>query len=394
MTTIHPAASADQPQEREVDTSWKISNNPPGISLGLQSQFAHLQLTQSKVCKEKAEESIRQVQDSQEKQRASRIYASEAQRLLEKAKRDGKTDVNKELEAFCLKNGIPFKKLDIQKGTVSIMDMIMSAFFPLATGGLALLALAHLGITPKNVLTALGKIATLGIALAEQLRAFLPKDLQLILDGVISVLRLIQGLLDPQNTRSKDQHMKDLAQLGQSFQEKPFTGAQMDQLFDIGVREGVLTVENVRKTATDMNIDLDETISSLTSFARSMASDTAGDTSWWELELDEGLAKILMAPLVLMNMLMHLIEGKPTSFEEAFKEVYHKTKIGEVCDAEGWKAVLDNLEALNAHEAGRSQLLMVNINNQIGQYNSYLQGAMTAIANATQVNTALAKGTG
>ena len=85
----------------------------------------------------------------------------------------------------------------------------------------------------------------------------------------------------------------------------------------------------------------------------------------------------------------------PVEMENYFKEhnlAYEDSGVSRRQNAEEWKLAITSLEGRLEELGTNTQQEMVYIQDYMGQYNSYLQGANTQISNSNQTLTSLAKG--
>ena len=85
----------------------------------------------------------------------------------------------------------------------------------------------------------------------------------------------------------------------------------------------------------------------------------------------------------------------PVEMENYFKKhnlAYEDSGVSRRQNAEEWKLAITSLEARLEELGTDTQQQMVYIQDYMGQYNSYLQGANTQISNSNQTLTSLARG--
>ncbi len=85
----------------------------------------------------------------------------------------------------------------------------------------------------------------------------------------------------------------------------------------------------------------------------------------------------------------------PSDMVEYFKEkglAYDKTGDDDYHDKDEWTYNIESLTSYQESISNKTQTLMVYLQDFISQYNSYLQGANSAISTASQVLTSVARG--
>jgi hypothetical protein len=101
---------AIDPTSGNMNVSQIMADIDLGPAGGIQLMFAKLQLAQAQMCKDQANDYMKQIQDIQEEQKKCADMIARARELQQKAKTDGSSTMPKDMVDFYKDRGLSFDK--------------------------------------------------------------------------------------------------------------------------------------------------------------------------------------------------------------------------------------------------------------------------------------------